>query len=164
LIGRSRGLHRSMDRALRGHRSLRPSGGQRESMERKLFTSLGKIAGLGGIALGVFLLLFRDLLETQFLSQAAILSLMILTFGVARIGVVAWLVGRTTGPKKPVPRSALGTLAANATGCWRGSGNAARWAADGTGGISRASGPDETGATAASYGTQPQLTPRWRVG
>jgi hypothetical protein len=43
---------------------------------------------------------------------AVILSLMILTFGIAGIGVMAWLLGRTVGPKTPVPGPAMGTLAA----------------------------------------------------
>ena len=89
-------------------------------MEGKILRSLGKVAGLGGIALGVFLLIFQGVLQKQFLPQAGlasaqafaiILSLMILTFGVAGIGVIAWLVGRTVGPKVSVPTSAMATLA-----------------------------------------------------
>ena len=45
-------------------------------------------------------------------SFAVILALMILTFGIAGIGVIAWLTGRTIGPKVPVPGSAMGILAA----------------------------------------------------
>jgi hypothetical protein len=90
-------------------------------MESKILSSLGKIAGVGGIALGVFLLIFQGVLQKQFLPQAGlgsaqafaiILSLMILTFGIAGIGVMAWLIGRTVGPKAPVPVPAMGTLAA----------------------------------------------------
>ena len=89
-------------------------------MESKLLASVGKVAGLGGIALGVVLLIFRGVLEKQFLPQAGlepgqafavILSLMILTFGIAGIGVIAWLIARTLSSKKTVPASALGTLA-----------------------------------------------------
>ena len=89
-------------------------------MENKILTSLGRIAGLGGIALGVFLLLFRGVLEKEFLPKAGlgsehafaiILALMILTFGIAGIGVIAWLLSRTVGPKAPVPGPALGILA-----------------------------------------------------
>ena len=89
-------------------------------MESRLLGSLGKVAGLGGIALGVFLLLFRGVLQTQFLPQAGlnsaqafavILALMILTFGIAAIGVVAWLVSRSANPKTPIPALALGVLA-----------------------------------------------------
>lgn len=90
------------------------------AMEGKLLGSVGKIAGLGGIALGVFLLIFQGVLQKQFLPQAGltsaqafavILALMILTFGIASIGVIAWLVSRTIGPKASVPPAAMGTLA-----------------------------------------------------
>jgi uncharacterized membrane protein (DUF485 family) len=90
-------------------------------MENNILSSLGKAAGLGGIALGVFLLLFQGVLRTQFLPQAGlgsaqafavILSLMILTFGVAGIGVIAWLISRTIGSKTPVPGPAMSILAA----------------------------------------------------
>jgi hypothetical protein len=89
-------------------------------MESKILSSVGKIAGVGGIALGVFLLIFRGVLEKQFLPQAGlqseqafavILSLMILTFGIAGIGLIAWLIGRTAGPKIPASMTALGLLA-----------------------------------------------------
>jgi hypothetical protein len=89
-------------------------------MEGKILSSLGKVAGLGGIALGVFLLIFQGVLQKQFLPQAGlgsaqafavILSLMILTFGIAGIGVFAWLISRTVGPKAPVPSLSMGILA-----------------------------------------------------
>lgn len=91
-----------------------------KAMEGKILGSVGKIAGLGGIALGVFLLVFQSVLQKQFLPQAGltsaqafavILSLMILTFGIAGIGVIAWLVSRTIGPRAPVSLPAMGTLA-----------------------------------------------------
>ncbi len=89
-------------------------------MESKILTSLGRITGLGGIALGVFLLIFQGVLQKQFLPQAGlesaqafsvILSLMILTFGIAGTGIIAWLIGRTVGPKAPVPVPAMSILA-----------------------------------------------------
>jgi hypothetical protein len=89
-------------------------------METNLLRSVGKVAGLGGLALGVFLLIFQGVLQKEFLPQAGlasaqafaiILSLMILTFGIAGIGVIAWLVSRTIGPKAAVPLPAMGTLA-----------------------------------------------------
>jgi hypothetical protein len=90
-------------------------------METNILRSVGKVAGLGGLALGVFLLIFQGVLQKQFLPQAGlasaqafaiILSLMILTFGIAGIGMIAWLVSRTIGPKASVPLPAMGTLAA----------------------------------------------------
>src|SRR5262245_34877490 len=95
--------------------------GRNDEMESKILSSLGRIAGLGGIALGVFLLVFQGVLQKQFLPQAGlgsgqafsvILSLMIVTFGIAGIGVIAWLIGRTVGPKTPVPMPAISILAA----------------------------------------------------
>jgi hypothetical protein len=80
-----------------------------------------KIAGLAGIGFGVFLLLFQGVLKKQFLPQAGltsaqafavILSLMILTYGIAAIGVVAWLVSRSTKPQTPMPATSLIPLAA----------------------------------------------------
>src|ERR1041385_1016199 len=89
-------------------------------MEGKLLASLGKIAGLGGIALGVLLLIFQGVLQKQFLPQAGlssdqafaiILSLLILTFGISGIGIFGWLVGRTIGPKAPMPTATMSMLA-----------------------------------------------------
>jgi len=59
-------------------------------------------------------------IEKQFLPQAGlgpaqafaiILSLMILTFGIAGIGIAAWLLGRQIGPKTPVSGSHMALLA-----------------------------------------------------
>jgi hypothetical protein len=89
-------------------------------MESKLLSSLGKVAGLGGIALGVFLLLFQGVLQKEFLPKTGlgsaqaytvILTLMILTFGIAGIGIIAWLIGRTTSPRAPIPGPGLVILA-----------------------------------------------------
>jgi hypothetical protein len=92
-----------------------------DDMEIKILSHLGRAAGLAGIALGVLLLVFQGVLQKQFLPQAGlgpaqalavILSLMILTFGVAGDGVVAWLVSRTGRPKASVPASTIGLLTA----------------------------------------------------
>jgi len=89
-------------------------------MESEILSALGKIAGLGGIALGVFLLLFQGVLRKQFLPKAGlgsaqafavILSLMILTFGIAGIGVVAWLISLTINPEAPIGGPTLSLLA-----------------------------------------------------
>lgn len=67
-------------------------------MEIELFDSLGKIAGLGGIALGVFLLLFKKLLEkikVPGLTKAqwfkVIVIFMILVWSVAILGIGSWV-------------------------------------------------------------------------
>jgi hypothetical protein len=79
-------------------------------MESRVLSVVGKVAGLGGIAFGVFLILFQGVLQTKFLPQAGlgstqafavILTLMIMTFGLAGVGVVAWLVGRSANPTSP---------------------------------------------------------------
>jgi hypothetical protein len=89
-------------------------------MEAKILAALGKVAGLGGIALGVFLLLFRGVLQQKFLPQAGldsaqafavILAMMILTFGIASIGLISWLVSLSPHPKAPIPPLALVVLA-----------------------------------------------------
>ncbi|HEY0123110.1 MAG TPA: hypothetical protein VGC14_15395 [Rhizobium sp.] len=90
-------------------------------MEGKILNYLGKIAGIGGVGFGIFLLLFQGILQQRFLpstgldpSQAfsIIMSLMLLTFGIATIGVFAWLVSLTTLPGKPVSNLILAGLAA----------------------------------------------------
>ncbi len=90
-------------------------------MESRILSAVGKIAGLGGIALGVLLLVFQGVLKTHFLPDAGlnsaqafatIFSLVILTFGIAGIGVIAWLISRTVGPSVPIPTLALGALTA----------------------------------------------------
>jgi hypothetical protein len=93
---------------------------RRKPLETRLLTSLGKIAGLAGIALGVFLLLFQSILKQQILPQSGltnsqayhiILALMILTFGIAAIGIVAWIMGQGKDPGKPVPPTTVTLLA-----------------------------------------------------
>lgn len=66
-------------------------------MESTLLESLGKIAGIGGISLGVFLLLFRKLLEKIIvpgLTKAhwfkVIVIFMVLVWSVAILGIGAW--------------------------------------------------------------------------
>jgi hypothetical protein len=89
-------------------------------MESRLLATMGKVAGLGGMALGVFLLLFQGVLKTQFLPQtglssaqafAVIIALMIFTFGIAGIGVLAWLISHSINPRKQMPPWFVGVLA-----------------------------------------------------
>lgn len=70
-------------------------------MEPDLLGTLGRIAGIGGIALGVFLLLFRDVIRQKIFPQLTkkqsyriLLTFMILTWSVAIAGIVAWMVSR----------------------------------------------------------------------
>ncbi|MBP0116273.1 MULTISPECIES: hypothetical protein [Bradyrhizobium] len=65
-----------------------------------LLGTVGKIAGIGGIALGVLLVVFRDVLRKSIFSKLPaaetyklIRLLVVLTFAVACLGIFAWLVG-----------------------------------------------------------------------
>ena len=65
---------------------------------------MGQIAGIGGLALGVFLLLFRDIIRKRIFPQLAkrdayrLLRLIaILVFLIAAIGIAAWLLVETNG-------------------------------------------------------------------
>jgi len=88
-------------------------------MDSKLLQGLGKIAGLGGIAVGVVLLLFRDFLKQKFLPSQGLppeqgyhilLAFLILTFGIGAVGVVAWIIGKTVAPGKSASFSAVTVL------------------------------------------------------
>ena len=92
-----------------------PGGG----MEAELLGTLGKIAGLAGVSVGVVLLIFKDVLKQKLIPKAdltpnqafhIILAILILTFGVAAIGIVAWIVEKVSTPTQPVSRTALGML------------------------------------------------------
>jgi hypothetical protein len=73
-----------------------------------LLVSLGKIAGVGGIALGAFFLLFRSFLTQRFVSSLSLepgqgyrllLLFMLFTFGVAVVGLTIWASQRAAGRK-----------------------------------------------------------------
>ena len=88
-------------------------------MEATLLERLGKVAGVGGISIGAALLIFKDILGHKFLAEtglapqqafAVVIALMVLTFGIAGVGILGWLVGRGAA-NKPVPNSSLYLLA-----------------------------------------------------
>ena len=67
-------------------------------MEAKLLNVVGQIAGIGGIALGVFLLLFRDIIRKKIFPQLSnvqafqLLGLVaVLVWSVALVGIAAWV-------------------------------------------------------------------------
>lgn len=89
-------------------------------MNSGLLRGLGKIAGLAGISVGAFLLIFQSVLKQKILPQTGltssqgyhvILALMVLTFGIAAVGVISWIVGLGRGPQKPVTLPAVIILA-----------------------------------------------------
>ncbi len=77
-------------------------------MEAELLKTLAQVAGIGGIALGVFLLLFRDVIRKRIFPQLTrqqayriLVLALVLTWSVAIAGIVAWIVvpsGRGAGP------------------------------------------------------------------
>jgi hypothetical protein len=67
-------------------------------MDTELIKTVGQVAGIGGIALGVFLLLFRDLIRKQIFPTLAkregyrLLRLIaVLIWSVALAGIGAWV-------------------------------------------------------------------------
>ncbi|MBZ9986006.1 hypothetical protein LB572_02730 [Mesorhizobium sp. BH1-1-5] len=72
-------------------------------MEARLLASVGRVAGLAGLALGVFLLIFKEVLQRSLFSSltsdqsfSVILTIIALTFGISAIGMLAWLIGKST--------------------------------------------------------------------
>jgi hypothetical protein len=93
-----------------------------------LFDTFGKRSGIGGIAVGVLLVLFRELIRKQFfpslpVSEAyhVLLIIILLTFAIAVAGLVTWAsrlrTGRTTAMLLLVfalAMAALGTIVVRA--------------------------------------------------
>jgi ABC-type multidrug transport system fused ATPase/permease subunit len=76
----------------------------------ELLGTAGKIAGIGGIALAVFLLLFREVIRKQIFPQLTkphayqlIRQFMYLTFVVAVLGIVAWFFGKRSAESSERP-------------------------------------------------------------
>ncbi len=78
-------------------------------MELQALETLGKVAGIGGIAVGVMLLVFRDALRKSILSKMTrqqsfriVTMSMVLVWSVALAGIAAWAWTETrpdgTGP------------------------------------------------------------------
>jgi len=66
-------------------------------MEDHILQAVGKVAGIGGIALGVFLLLFKEVIRKNIFPSLSndeayrlIRQFMYLTFGIALVGIAAW--------------------------------------------------------------------------
>ena len=77
-------------------------GGREQAVDLSSLASLGKIAGLGGIALGVVVLLVRPMIDRVSSVPAAergpTLRLLALgAFGMGALGIVAWMAGGAGG-------------------------------------------------------------------
>jgi len=77
-------------------------------MEAGVLETVGQVAGIGGLALGVFLLLFRDLIRKSIfpkLPAAEAYRLLRLITGavwsVALVGIAAWVYVETQPPAAP---------------------------------------------------------------
>jgi hypothetical protein len=98
-------------------------------METQLLQELAKIAGIGGIALGVFVLLFEQVIRKNIFpmlsddhASGLIRQFMYLTFGVAVVGIAAWTLVAVRGPQvagksDPPPHAA----AVDVAGIWKAS-------------------------------------------
>jgi hypothetical protein len=77
-----------------------------------ILTSLGQIAGLGGIALGTVMLLYRDVLRRRLLTRLSanhsfqiLMLIIVLAWGIGVVGIAGWLAAPTsTGPARSVSR------------------------------------------------------------
>jgi hypothetical protein len=93
-------------------------------MDAGILKTLGQIAGIGGIALGVFFLLFRDMIRKSIFPKLEkgdayrLLRLIsILIWSVAVLGIGAW-VGpsmRTAGPGSPIVTGVTGNVIIDST-------------------------------------------------
>lgn len=102
-------------------RLLRIQGlGDTGPLDNKILTGLGRVAGLAGIALGVFLLIFQGVLEKDFLptiglsqdqAYRVLMALMLLTFGLAAIGLLVWFVAQAGSPGDRLHDSFVLTIA-----------------------------------------------------
>jgi hypothetical protein len=95
-------------------------------MDTELLRKLGEALGIGGLALGVFFLLFRELIRKTIFPQLKkddayrLLRLItVLIWSIAVIGIAAWLwananppagAATTTGPQSPIVRDTKGEV------------------------------------------------------
>ena len=100
-------------------------------MELQVLQAVGKIAGIGGLALGVFVLLFEEVIRKNIFpmlsdehASGLIRQFMYLTFGVAVLGIAAWTVvalkGQPSSGAGAAPvRAAAAAAAVNIAGTWK---------------------------------------------
>jgi hypothetical protein len=95
-------------------------------MDSGFLKTLGQILGIGGLALGVFFILFRDLLRKSIFptlkkddAYRLLRLIAVLIWSVAVVGIGAWMWGErqppkrsiiTTGPQSPVIQNTKGDV------------------------------------------------------
>lgn len=100
-------------------------------MDTGLLKTLGEVLGIGGVALGVFFLLFQDMIRKSIFPKLdkkdAYRLLRLITvsvWSVAMIGVAAWIIGdqksspqsstiTTSGPQSPIVQDTKGNVQMN---------------------------------------------------
>jgi hypothetical protein len=88
------------------------------AMEIQLLQAVGKIAGIGGLALGAFVLLFEEVIRKNIFptlsddhASGLIRQFMYLTFGVAVCGIAAWTYVAAKTPSTLGGAAGIGTAA-----------------------------------------------------
>jgi len=95
-------------------------------MDADLLKTLGEILGIGGVALGVFFLLFREIIRKSIFptlkkddAYRLLRLISVLVWSVAVLGIAAWIWGdrkatagavTTTGPQSPVVQDTKGNV------------------------------------------------------
>jgi hypothetical protein len=95
-------------------------------MDTELLKTLGQVLGIGGLALGIFFLLFREVIRKSIFptlkkddAYKLLRLITVLIWSVAVIGVAAWIWGdrkatahsvTTTGPQSPVVTDTKGDV------------------------------------------------------
>jgi multisubunit Na+/H+ antiporter MnhB subunit len=95
-------------------------------MNAELLKTLGQVLGIGGLALGIFFLLFREIIRKSIFptlkkddAYRLLRLISVLIWSVAVIGIGAWILGdrkaaansvTTTGPQSPVVQETKGDV------------------------------------------------------
>ena len=95
-------------------------------MNAELLKTLGEALGIGGVALGIFFLLFREVIRKKIFptlkrddAYRLLRLITVLIWSVAVIGIAAWMWGdarapggltSTTGPQSPIVRDTKGDV------------------------------------------------------
>jgi hypothetical protein len=95
-------------------------------MDTELLKTLGQVLGIGGLALGIFFLLFREVIRKSIFptlkkddAYRLLRLITVLIWSVAVIGIAAWVWGdrtvtahsvTTTGPQSPVVTDTKGDV------------------------------------------------------